>query len=62
MTELLQLLKDKIEHNKKTLKSFDNDILKLEKEIMELRIKRCYHAGRFDESNEAYNLINGAEK
>ena len=61
MTELITQLKDNIKHSESILKNLDADILNFEKEIMELKTKRCYYAGRFDEGNEAYNLINGKE-
>ena len=62
MTDIISQLKDNIKHSESVLKNLDIDILKLEKEIMELKTKRCYYAGRFDEGNEAYNLINGKDE
>ena len=61
-TDIISQLKDNIKHSESVLKNLDIDILKLEKEIMALKTKRCYYKGRFDEANEAFNLINGKDE
>ena len=62
MTDIITQLKDNIKHSESVLKNLDIDILELEAKIADIKSKRCYYAGRFDEGNEAYNLINGKDE